>query len=88
MIAVNVVYVYILQSTVAFIIDIRVARISLELLNYELLGLPLLLFRYAPIQPIDVLDHLILASLGRTYEVLRIHLIVIESVSSSAHAVT
>jgi hypothetical protein len=87
-VAVNVVYVYILQSTVAFIIDICIARISLELLNYELLRPTLLLFRYAPIQPIDVLNHLILASLSRTYEVLRIHLIVIESVSSGAHAVT
>lgn len=69
MVAVYVVYVDILEIA-TFVVNISIAWISLKLLNYEIFGLPLIIFRYAAVKPINVLNHFILASHSRTYEVL------------------
>lgn len=88
MVTVNIVYVDVLQATL--IVDIGVARVSLELLDYKLFRLCLILVSYASIKSIDVFNDLDLVAfcISRSYEFLRITFAMKESVSSSSHAVT
>lgn len=88
MVTVDVIDVNVLQATL--IVNEGVARVSLELLDYEFLRLRFVLLSYASVKHINVFDDFKLVAFGvsRSYEFLRIPFVMKESVSSRAHAVT